>query len=129
MEKKYYKVVRNIKGVLQSAAQYRPYLKTYYHFGIWIEPSMKGTDLFVFDSVKSAQHTIARYSWPNVVIYECEVKNPKRTGIFFDFIHKDILIRAIKHRSNKKKYRHLVSNDVPRGTVFCSAVKLIKLVG
>ena len=128
--KKYYKVVKSVNGRLQSAIQDKHYLKTYYCVDEWIEPKMKGTDLFVFDSIKTAKECIRRLEWPNVVVYECEVRNPKRTGIFFNFIlSKEYITRAVKKRLNKKKYRYLVDSFVPRGTIFCSAVKLVRPVG
>ena len=94
-----------------------------YKLNSWVEPILSGSKLMVFDSLKNAQDFMV--SWGSY-IYECEVKNPSKKGIFVEGtpdIYEDINI-ILDLKNKKKKFSHLLQKPI-KGTVFCDAVKLI----
>lgn len=115
----YYKVV---KPDLRSARRYEDDLVVCYKVGEWVKPKKEYTDLFVFDNLSSAK--CFAYKNGEEYIYECHVLNPRKKGNF----GLQVLKRIIQLRKAKKKWTHIVDYNAPRGTVFCSAVKLIKKV-
>jgi hypothetical protein len=128
MEKKYYKIV---DGNLKSITGRRSFDTVQYKIGQWVQPIVSGSDLFIFSDLGDAKK--ASLKWPGSIIFECEVKNPRKKGIYFwNLPGKDILTKVCKLRKNKKKFRHLTQliywGLIPNGTMFCSEVKLIKRV-
>ena len=123
MKKKYYKVLSD--GLTSAVTEFP--LKVKYTLNEWVRPNIPGSHLFVFDSLQKAKNFCGHSSKD---IYECEVKNPQKLGVFMDYfvLTKDILCEILKLKNNKKKYRHKIVDIEPLGTVFCSAVKLTKRV-
>lgn len=130
MKKKYYKVVSPEQC---SAVAKNPLLKVKYVVGEWTTPRLDGTSLMVFDNLEAAKRfAIGSHS----LIYECKIKNPKKKGVFTHWLDvgsfKDEIPIEIQHQLQlkklKKKYFCGDLYRVPPGTVFCSAVKLIKEV-
>jgi len=109
-----------------------------YKINEWIYPNVPETKLMVFDTLQHANKWIdqddvdvlRRYN----KIFECEVKKPVKKSIFRQLkgwlSNKEIkrsINKCMKLKKNKKSYLHLCDKP-PQGTVFVSAVKLIKEV-
>jgi hypothetical protein len=100
----------------------------------WVEPKIQGTNLMVFDSIENAKKCKKKYHfWKNHVIFECEVKNPSKKGLFLPTVNQIYGLEKIaKLRRNKKKYTHLCKmnrgDSLPEGTIFCKAVKILREV-
>lgn len=134
----YYKICR--KKPSDRIFCYNYYSAVAFYIGIqyildqWVEPSIPGTNLMVFDSIDHAKMCKKKYSfWKNHVIFECEVKNPSKKGLFLSTVHQIYNLEKIaKLRKNKKKYTHLCKmnrdDSLPEGTIFCKAVKILKEV-
>lgn len=123
--KKYYKVVsENLKSA--RASRNFDSLSINYKIGEWVEPHLKGSNLMVFSNLLDAKAFANIYIGDR--IFECEVLKPSRSGIMFDSITSiNMLIKRITTlKRMKKKYKHLVNGTPPKGTIFCSAVKLIR---
>lgn len=109
---------------------YHPDTNLEYTIGRWTTPIIAGSNIMVFRSLDKAQRFASRYY--KKYIFECEVRNPSKTGIFFwlndDVIHKLALVAKLKRL--KKAYRKYITDidHIPDGTIFCSAVKPIKIV-
>lgn len=126
----YYKVMRYSGNELTSYnVSYNTFYKSLgmsikYNIGEWTHPIIKKTKLFVFNNLEDAKNLIKREKY-GYSIYECEVINPKEYGPV-NIGNTEDLLKAIKQ---KKKYRHLINRcDLPNGTIFCDAVKLIREV-
>lgn len=123
--KKYYKVVSK---ELKSARASRNFdsLSINYKIGKWVEPHLKGSNLMVFSTLLDAKTFADIYIGDR--IFECEVLKPSRSGIIFDTVTSINMLmkRIITLKRMKKKYKHLVNGNPPKGTIFCSAVKLIQ---
>lgn len=130
MKKKYYKVVSLDK---YSVVAKNRYLQVKYIIGEWATPRLQGTSLMVFDNLDAAKRFAIG---SDVLIYQCEIKNPKKKGVFTHWLNvdsvKDEIPIEIQHQLElkrlKKKYFCGDIYKLPSGTVFCSAVKLIKEV-
>lgn len=91
---------------------------------IWIKSHIKGTKLFVFDTIKNAQYWRAGRTFQ---IWECEVSNPASASGFL----KDIqdLLKWFRQKRNKKKLPPLNNLYCPIGAIAVDSLKLTKLVG
>lgn len=115
-----------------------PKARLQYQLNEWIYPRIDGSDIMVFDSVKSVENSKLFASKNRC--FECEVIKPKRNGIFSIFMinmikwndyeinrMSKIFDNITKLKKNKKGYlRYSNYHLAPKGTVFCSAVKLIR---
>lgn len=116
----YYKVVRED---MESMVKLPDDFKVTYKIGEWVEPKVKNTKLFVFDSFQMAAEFISSHNTYRA-IYECEVKNPgkpKFLGQIWD-------INSFWKLKWLKKNLYGVRKKAPTGTISCDSVKLIKLV-
>jgi len=141
MTKKYYKICYLSGNTLMSYADGKLYnidknLPITYKLDQWNYPNFKDTKLMVFDSLENAQNWLSQDSvFPNRnnKIFECEVKNPTKRSIFLRIVFADYtcinktLKMCITLKNKKKKYSQLCYQP-PKGTVFVSALKLIKEV-
>lgn len=138
MSKTYYKVVtQDLKSAIVN-----PRFNNYdfyndfcvqYKVGEWIKPNMEHSKLMVFDSFDNAKrfYDIENNYNTRLCIYECNGKNPSRQGLC-------ILVGRIRHmydellkiKKAKKKVIEFYNSFsfTPPGTIFCSAVKLVKKV-
>lgn len=130
----FYKV---INGYHSSISMKNSKYSVDYKIGEWVYPKISGSDLMVFDTLKNARNIFKSYGF----IYECEVQNPKINGIFIDCFWiinndsdcTDILIKRfegiLEYKNNQQEYlEHSDYIHAPKGTIFCDAVKLIRLV-
>ena len=129
MAKIYYKVVC---WDLTSIVAKNTTLCTQYKIGEWVYPNVKYTDLMVFDNMYSA---MTFREGPNSRVFECVVKNPRKRGLFIDWNFVDYgydlpcdIKYLIEYKKKKKGYLKQLFKSPPEGTVFCSAVKLIKQI-
>jgi hypothetical protein len=100
-----------------------------YKIDKWVRPNINGTNLMVFDSLEKARDCINKNRWYDIKIFECNVEKPSKKGLFSNPCLPHIMLVALKQRLARKKYRHLTGGFVPPiGTIFCTAVKLIKEV-
>ena len=100
-----------------------------YSLNKWTFPKVKGSKLFVFDSLSASR----RFANNHIgLVYECEVLNPKKTGPFYSPIIScsDQALVMWKKYAQKKKYMNLKHGfwNIPYCTVWVDAVKLIKKV-
>lgn len=102
-----------------------------YTQNIWTHPKLMGSNLFVFEDKESAIDYIdsVKNGMSKKVLYECEVENPSCMGIFdmdyFISCYNSSFLKKLKAKNNKEKYR-IDYTEVPRGTIFCDAIKLTK---
>lgn len=128
----YYKVVRKEDNKYFSVTGCDDELDTNleYRIGRWTTPIIIGSNIMVFKSLEKAKGFALSYF--DYCIFECEVRNPSKTGIFFwsnyDVIHKLASIAKLKRW--KKAYKKYITDidHIPDGTIFCSAVKPITIV-
>lgn len=130
--KKYYKVVGDDLKSSQTK-HWGEYAKTYtvqYKPHTWVFPNVKGSNLMVFDSLTNTinfQNSIPE----TCKIFECKVVSPRKIGIFsssYSFIV-HLVNTCNKLKKQKKKYSHLIKTKwIPKGTVFCDGVMLLKQV-
>lgn len=124
----YYKVVdENLKSIWVTNHFKSKDLSVQYILNSWVYPNKDfiGSKLMVFDDYSKA----ANFAWGlNGVVYECEIKNPSKDGLFV-FSGRvsmlDSIKSALKDKSKKKKYNYARAT-YPEGTVFCTAIKLTK---
>ena len=125
---KYYKVVcmRYDEKVSVGSSIHGQCLR--YNIDYWTTPKIKHSKLFVFNNINSAKTFANTYLGVGLTyVYECEVKNPQKLKVIVSpFTHR--LEDVWKLWKNKKKYSHLLSWELPKGTVHVDAVKLIKRV-
>ena len=126
-QKYYYKVVHKEYGTaiktrcLSYFVNLIDELSTEYKINKWVEPKLKGTKLFVFDTLKHARE------WSgSIQIYKCEIKNPgRRLFILCGMINVlEITENVENFWKNKKRSKY----SPPKGTIVCDAVKLIEEV-
>lgn len=123
----WYKVVTSHNdGRLSSACvnvNFPQKYRTFYSIGEWTNPSVNGTRLFCFKTLKDAKaFTIGSLSdWH---IYKCEVKSPAKVK-YISRIQK--IEEFWKRKFCKKKIRDLRAMT-PRNTYSCSAIKLLERV-
>jgi len=113
-----------------------------YEINEWTYPTIKGSKLFVFDTIENAMEFLhtnmnLKYQFSTFSIFDrgtiwmCEVHNPSKNGIVADSLRNNwqTVIKAWKLRKYKKRFKHLVHLiRPPNGTLFVDAVKLIKEV-
>jgi len=141
-KKIYYKVCDVTSGELYSYAKYNidlidKSLCVHYIVDQWVYPNVKNTKLMVFKTLEDLQNFLNEDldEQDGYKIYECEVINPTNKSIFISvksaiYYWGDILIKlnkCMRLKNKGKKYLHLCQ-EPPKGTVFCSAVKLTKEV-
>ena len=136
-KKKYYKVLTSdMKSVVSYFKDVRAAdLDVQYVLDQWVTPKWKYSRLFVFNSIENVRYFISSNS--NHVccqprIFEVEVKNPRKNGLFIMWVQ-DALVTfkmSLNNKRDKKRARRkkLFLEKPPKGTVFVSAVKLIKEV-
>lgn len=126
----YYKVVdRDLRSAVISKKKIpvdvRERFTVKYKLNEWVRPNVEKTDLMVF-ATKAAAQDFIRFSIDDYKIFKCHAKNPRTRGliIYWRELSENIINQFVKLRRNKKQIR----TDVipPKGTVFCSAVKLIE---
>ena len=130
---KYYKVVDssirdkfysfNIDPTVTKEDEHCFGLSLEYSTEYWTKPVIENSKLFVFDSLDSAISLVEYYGAQSIAnIFECEVKNPKRTKFIAStsFISTNTVVSFWNNHSNKL--------EAPHGTVVCDEVKLIKRV-
>ena len=136
MSKTYYKVVnQKLESVTASrwpiwenSISWKDYIVQYKE-NEWVWPIIPKTDLMVFENYKDAR--IFADGYHNSAIYRCKVKNPKKIGSFSNRLNSipEFTKKIIELKNKKLQYTHIVpTKDIPKGTVFCSAVKLIERV-
>jgi len=125
MSKTYYKVTDEN---LQSAMSHMLHsdLVVSYSVGKWTRPKIVGTKLMVFDNYNNIN-----CKGLFKIIWRVEVEKPSKNGFFVNGIWcreetpMSIFWEKLRLKLKKKKY----TPDIPpKGTVFCSAVKLIERV-
>lgn len=131
MSKIYYKVV---SSDLKSVVAKNYYLSVQYKIGEWVRPNIAYTDLMVFENLRSAKIFMDEYQ--DQRLFECYIKNPRKTGIFCHWLHVRYGIttplqieKMISIKKKKKKYTNLIKDKIPKGTIFCSSIKLLKEIG
>ena len=87
----------------------------------WRKPILKGSKIFVFDTLENANTFLLNNRGYNLVIYECEVQNPVK-ATSYAFCADDFSIteywKGLKHDNFK----------LPIGTYFVDKIKLTKRV-
>jgi len=127
--KTYYKVVSfDLKSYLYKHLPKEFVVK--YEIGEWVYPKVEGTKLMVFNNLKDAR----KFCYFGSHVYNCMIENPSCSSVFVPyigsihsasvFLRKWNLIRK-KQKQHKKFFE---KKAVPKGTVFVSAVKLLKRV-
>lgn len=99
-----------------------------YNIGRWTYPVIEGSDLFIFDTKENAIKFCSHDT--NKIIFKCEVKNPRKYGVSTGYggLVYQKLESILKAKKNKKKFLHMSMNNMPEGTMYCSAIKLIEKV-
>jgi len=139
-EKTYYKVVAVYKnGSLYSCVQCKSVLTINYRKGRWSKPNTRllaiGHGLTVFNSLAKAKKFKLEYEKQNIpvfsnaeswAIYSCKIEEAKTKpmSIFscYNFYSLKDLIEVFTEDNQ-------TIEDWPKGTIFCSKVKLIEKVG
>ena len=98
-------------------------LATEYLEGKWVKPKFGA--LMVFDNWTAARNFAL--DW-NGEVWECEIRHYKNKFLLREFMASDF-VNWFKAKLSRKTAPFLRSQDVPQGTVFASAVKLLKKVG
>jgi len=128
--KTYYKIVsKDLKSIVSINLDTPDEYVVQYCVNRFVEPKLKGTSLFVFDTLKNVKRFFSP-PWVHgerYIIYEAEVKNPKQIGLFSSYCNWVYLAELLELKRSKKKWSHKTSVP-PTGTVFCSSVKLLKKV-
>lgn len=126
--KKYYKVVNDDLSSAYVGSLYgTKSLSVTYKIGEWVEPNIKGTDLMVFSDLESARNFLNDKGW-GTKIFTCEVKNPRKRGLFIENATVSYILRAAKLRLKHKKFLNWTDKPKIEGTVFCKAIKLLEEV-
>ena len=129
MPKIYYKVVT---PSLKSAWVSHTGLTTQYKIGEFVSSPTPETPLAVFETFKAAKNFKQINLLFTAKIFKCNIKDktkkpwlPGRTGIVYGSQEKNLrkIISLIKA---KKKFMHLVCENLPNGTVTCKQVKLLE---
>lgn len=98
-----------------------------YQIGKWAKPKLKGSKLFVFDSLKAIEEwypVINRVPWFR--IYKCEVKNPTACPKRISYCcPRDIYSWWFY---SPKDRCHTFTMNAPKGTIWCDAVKITRKV-
>lgn len=102
----------------------------------WTYPAFPGTDLMCFNTFMAAAWYRNNLLYcpktrPDLVIYECIVKNPRNKGVFTDlsFLNQEFIDRIQKAKKKKKKLGLTFFSYIPpQATIFCSAIKITKRI-
>jgi len=126
--KVYYKVVKNN---LCSAVSWKLPSRfiVQYKIGEWVYPNIPKTRLMVFKNLNRAQI----FSNSSSIIFTCLVKNPSSKSIFVPLIQCDSVNEFLQKWNELRKKqlqhkKHVNTQRIPKGTMFVSAVKLLKQV-
>jgi len=131
-KKKYYKAVT---PKLQSALSKdlpQPLVVTY-EPNKWVKPNIKGTKLMVWTDKDKAISFMKEFCWCGQV-WEVEVKNPQRYGVFFESVFsynfKNNFLYFINEMLGlrKKKRRYQIYGSPDQQAVFVDEVKLVKQI-
>ena len=124
----HYKIVaKEINGQLESCSVSGKY-STVYKPGEFVEPVIKGTCLFVFDTLeyaKSFLHSNTRSpakTWVEQEIWSCEVINPRK----IDYICENLYEVFFNDFWTTNSLTSRCDIEVPSGTVAVDAVKLLE---
>jgi hypothetical protein len=97
----------------------------------WVKPKKVGTKIMVFDSLDKAEDFLSfQITGDKMRIFTCKVKNPTKNGFItqvssIDTYYKE-LFKLISQKKRVRDFYYTVRrSNVPAGTVFCSAVKLL----
>jgi len=136
--KQYYKVVTtNLTSAMAAHKYIPPEFVVQYIKGQFVEPRVPKTKLMVFTDLQAAKD-FANNWLPNMFyghqIWQVEVKNPQKTGIYIyglqwlidhiDF--KSKINYLLKRKNQHKKYINYNPSDIPPGSMFVDAVKLVE---
>lgn len=136
MAKVYYKVVnKKLESVV--ASKWRGWkigidwsdFVVKYKIGEWVSPKIDKTDLMVFKKLNQAVNFSIAYE--DSIIYKCNIRNPKKIGIFIENLLAipELVKKFVQFKNKKVKYTNQIQTRfIPKGTVFCSAVKLIERI-
>lgn len=124
-----YKCIRHKDGKLVSsqASNWGPGLEQWcveYKIGEFVVPNIVGSKLMAFDTLENARAFRAFLPYTNY-LYECEVTNARPSAI---------VCYSVRNIETFWKYRGIVrrklSNPIMSymGTIFCSSIKLVKLI-
>jgi len=129
--KKYYKI---LTPTLESICVNSPNVKlkplvVQYNMNQWTypNPGFEDSDLMVFDDLKKVYHFIINNDIKEFVICECQAKHPKKYGIFLIFVNLEGLKDILRLKKCNKRFLDKCAFP-PSGTIFCSAVKLTKII-
>lgn len=125
----YYKVVTSkLRSIVHGN---NSILSVQYKLNEWVTPHIKGSSLLVFSNLERAK--MFAQGWGGC-IYECKVKNPRKKGPFVRFgntnsgyVYQQLNLLIQNYIERHKKLPE-DWEDAPDGTVFCSAVKLLRKV-
>lgn len=134
----YYKVVRvDRNGKIYSAI--KTPLEIEYKIGEWVFPHKEHTSLMCFTNLNDA--TLFYKAGYGSAIFECEVKNPKKKGVFvssvFDDYFEHMVDKIIKLKKNKKRFfdtimymlgKSFKTSHPNPNVVYCNAIKITKQV-
>jgi len=129
--KKYYKVLTpDLKSISTTWLnnKEKDKLAVQYHINQWVypNPGFEGSNLMVFDDLDSVHGFVTFNNLQKYAVCECKVKNPRKIGIFLHLMLISELNAILRKKKNKKKF--LTKTYPPRGTIFCSAVRLTKII-
>jgi len=132
--KKYYKsLTDSLKSALYKSGLPRE-VAVQYKEGEFVKPNIAGTQLMVWDNLKKAQQFKREWCFEGSV-WEVEVKNPRKTGIFYRNIlelcgdtHKFIQTLKYMIGLRQKKQRYIIHGHADASAVFVDEVKLVKRI-
>ena len=91
-----------------------------YKLNEWVYPKFKEAPLMVFGTYEEAEDFRKREAWKSLMIYKCEYKKSKRKwGWCLDNVAAAVILKM-----RRKRASHLFQ-ELPAGTIFADAVKLI----
>lgn len=135
--KKYYKVVREICGRLESYCE-NPHIigwirehAVVYVPGEWTKPKIPGSKLFCFDSLEAAQ-TFNKYHGGE--IWEVKVQNPSNPPVEIPARNAVDYWKMVNEQRKKKKklsypkWPWVLSRTTPEQSVLASRIKLVSRI-
>lgn len=139
--KEYYKVVNeDLQSAIMNPKQgfpwkYKQDFCIQYKVNEWVKPNKFGTKIMIFSNYENAFDFKLLCTNPYLKIYTCYVKNPTRHGFLteVDRVEEkyEQLCKLIKQKKRVTNFYAVEKAKkvwVPKGTLFCSAVKLIECV-
>lgn len=131
--KTYYKLVsQDLKSAIMSQHKDLRELEVQYKINEWTNPNIDGSLLMVFDSIDNVKRFV--HKKPRYRLFICEISGISKIPIFRSFYKLPKCIASLKKvwkaRKSKKKFSNIVNthSSPPKGTVFCSKVKLVEEV-